>query len=273
MNIANIGCGYVGLELAKQLIQKKHFVTATTKSVKSLKNISSIVQKSYILEGTDFDAIFQILNENDTIILTLSTNNAKDSEKTFLQTAQTIKSAALKLDKPKTLIFTSKSSIYGDHAGRWVDESADLSSKDEESKVLIDTENTLLSLKDLNWKVCILRLPHVYGPGRTIIDIFKSYYKNVIPGHGEYYTNMVHQIDVVNAIIYVLEHEIVGIFNVADDDHPTRKEFADLICQKLNLMKPTFDPTLADFADNNKRISNYRIKEKGFILTYPHRTF
>jgi len=176
-----------------------------------------------------------------------------------------------RLNKPKTIIYTSKSSVYGDQQGKWVDESAALNAKDGESKILIDTENTIFSLNELDWQVCILRLAQIYGHGRTIYELFKNIYKEVIPGHGDYYTNMVHQLDVVGAISYVLDHSLEGIFNVVDDDHPTREEFAKMFCTKLNLKEPKFDPKLADFPDNNKRVSNYRIKEIGYNFKYPKR--
>nr|NGX29624.1 hypothetical protein [Candidatus Anoxychlamydiales bacterium] len=48
-------------------------------------------------------------------------------------------------------------------------------------------------------------------------------------------------------------------------------EFAKKICAKLNLDIPKYDPTLADFPDNNKRVANYRIKEKGYIFKHPNR--
>ena len=273
MRVAIIGCGYLGQEVAKKLVEKKYFVTATTKNVINLKTIASIAQKSFLMKGDDLPAMKILLQENDAIILSIAVNGSNDMENTFLKTARTIQQAALETKESKTLIYTSKSSIYGDHAGQWVDESASLNAKGDEAKILKDTENVILNLKDLNWKVTVLRLAQIYGPNRTIIDIFKSYYKDIIPGHSEYYTNMVHVQDAANAIIYVLEHSIEGVYNVADDAHPTRKEFANILCRKTNLKIPSFDPKLADFPDYNKRVANYRIKEKGFEFTYPERVF
>ncbi len=271
MNIAIIGCGYIGFELAKDLVNKKYFVTATTKHSKTLDAVKPIVQKSIILEGSDINEILLILKENDIIILTVGIDKLKDFENTYLKTAQNIKKAALELDTPKMIIYTSKSVIYGDHQGRWVDEDASINAKDDESKILVDTENTLLSLKELNWKVCILRLAHIYGPNRDLTNIMKNLHDHYLPGNGSFYTNMVHQKDVVGAINYVIEHQLQGIFNVVDDDHPTRQELSDFLCQKLNINKVEWDPKKADFPDANKRVSNYRIKEAGFSLSIPYK--
>jgi len=272
MKIAIIGCGYLGYELAKELYNKGHFVTCTTSSPDSIKKLMPVTNKSLVMMGNEEKEISLILKNNDVIIVTVSTNH-DNFEETFLQTAITIKKCASELNEPKTIIFTSKSSLYGDHEGMWVDESTDLKAMDEKSKILIETENVLFSLKELKWKVCILRLAQIYGPEREILDLFKSTYKKIIPGHGEYYTNMIHQQDVVGIIIFVLEHNIEGIFNGVDEDHPTRQEFANTLCSKLKITAPKYDPNIADFPDYNKRISNYRIKEIGYIFKYPKRNF
>ena len=212
-----------------------------------------------------------IIDENDVIIITVDAKNRDEFANTFLETARTIKECAVEMANPKRIIYTSKSYIYGNHDGMWVDESTPLRAKDDESKILIDAEKTLFSLIDLGWSITILRLSQIYGSNREIIDRFKANYKDVIAGHSDYYTNMVHRDDVVGIIDYVIEHDIKGIYNAADDDHMTRLELAKKICSKLNLAVPKYDPNIADFPDNNKRVSNYRIKEKGYQFKYPNR--
>lgn len=271
MKITILGCGYIGYALSQELSKKNHFLTCTTTNPKSINKLSATTQKSLIMRGSDKNEMSLIIKDNDIIIVTVEAKTPDEFENTYLQTAHTIKECALEMETPKTLIFTSKTYVYGNHNGMWVDESATLRAKDHFAKILIDTENTLLSLNDLGWKVAILRLSQVYGPNQEITDLFKSGYKNVIPGYGNYYTNMVHQLDVVGIISYLINHDIQGIYNVADDEHPTREELAKTICTKLNLSLPKYDPTLADFPDNNKRVANYRIKEKGYQFKYPKR--
>ncbi|MFA6118827.1 MAG: NAD(P)H-binding protein [Parachlamydiales bacterium] len=267
MKIAIFGCSYISSELAKDLTSKDHFVTCISRNPDSIKNFSASAQKLVVMKGEDENEMSCILEENDIIIVSFEEGNDLDN----LKTAQMLKRCAINMNSAKRLIYTSRTTIYGDHQGMWVDESCSLNAKDEESKILIEKENTLYSLTDYGWKVTILRLSKIYGPERTIVDLFKMIYKNVMSGHGEYFTNMVHLQDVIGVINYVIEHEILGIYNVVDDDHPTRQEFANQVCTKINYLRPKFDPNIADLPDNNKRISNYRIKEKGYIFKHPHR--
>jgi nucleoside-diphosphate-sugar epimerase len=271
MKIAIFGCDYIGFALAENFVKHNHVVTAITKTAKTLNHVKPIVKKSTIFDGNDINGIAAIIKENDIIILTVTADRLQDYENTYLQMAQCIKKAALNLSIPKTIIFTSKSLIYGDHQGMWVDEDASLNAKDEEAKILIDTENTILSLRDLQWKTCILRLAQIYGPGRELQKIITGVQDNQLAGNGSFYTNMVLINDVINAVNYVIDHNLHGIFNISDDDHPTRLELTDYLCKKSNLPPVKWDAKKADMTDVNKRVSNYRIKEAGFLPSAPYK--
>jgi nucleoside-diphosphate-sugar epimerase len=92
-----------------------------------------------------------------------------------------------------------------------------------------------------------------------------------LPGTGEAYTNMVHKDDCVRAINYVHKHHLTGVYNLADDDHPTRKELYDLVAEKTKLPKVQWDASLSNLHRGNKRISNHKIKSAGYSFEHPHR--
>lgn len=274
MKIAIIGCGYIGTELIKFMMKKGREVTAITRTPGKLPMANTISKKCLLLINNDKEELSNIIDENDVIILTISASKSKDYEKAYIETANAIKSVASTKSTPKTLIYTSRSSIYGDHNGKWVDESDNLKALDNESKSLIESENIFLSIKELNWTVCILRLAHIYGPNKTLSQIIFDHNNQKLAGFGHFYTNMIHQKDVINAINFAISHNLEGIFNVVDDDHLTRQEFTDTLCKSLNIPKVKWDPEKPiDFPDANKRVSNYRLKEKGFSLLFPTREY
>jgi NAD dependent epimerase/dehydratase family enzyme len=82
---------------------------------------------------------------------------------------------------------------------------------------------------------------------------------------------MVHRADVTAAIDYALRHRLDGIYNLADDDHPTRQELYNHIAEKLGLPAIQWDQNSDAYRGGNKRISNHKIKAKGFTFLYPHR--
>ena len=94
-----------------------------------------------------------------------------------------------------------------------------------------------------------------------------------MPGSGSLPTNMVHVEDVCGTILFALEHQLKGIYDVSDDDHPTRAEYYCALCDKLSLEMPTFDPSLQRTHGGNRIISNAKIKKAGYTFIHPHRLY
>jgi nucleoside-diphosphate-sugar epimerase len=271
MNIAIIGCGYIGSAAASLWHRKGHHITATTRKLENLKKLNKIAQKSQILKGTDEREFIPLILNNETILVTTAADSPDSYKDTYLGIAEIFRHLALEMDLPRHLIYTSSSSVYGDHNGLWVDETTPLLGHDELAKILIKAEETYLSLQELGWQVSILRLAQIYGPGRELSKKVKELEGHTLPGIGDHYTNMIHQTDCASAIDYALRHHLEGVFNLVDDEHPTRKELYDTISHKFHLPKVIWAPTQAGFPTGNKRVSNHKIKAEGFTFHYPHR--
>ena len=269
-DIAVIGCGYVGGEVAKIWQSRGLHVTGTTRTPARLEEISRVAQKGVLIKGNDEMEFASLISANDTLLITIGADSPEEYDIAYRQTAQLFRHLALEMDLPRRLIYTSSTSIYGDHYGRWVDEESDLLAQTEQSKILIETEQLYSSLTEFGWQVCILRLAEIYGPGRELSLRLKQQH-HPLPGNGNQYTNMVHKVDCANGIDYALRHHLEGIFNLADDDHPTRKELYDQVAAKCHLPPPIWDPKLSGLHTGNKRISNHKIKGEGFTFRFPHR--
>jgi len=271
MNITIIGCGYIGKELAKLWSHKGHVVTCTTRSPKNLPVLDKFCQKSIVIKASDENEMELLIEQNDLIVVTVASSSLEDYKNTYLKAASSIRHAALKFHTPKILFYTNSSSVYGEHKGRFVDENSSLLSTSEQGKILIETEKTFLSLQELGWKICIFRLSEIYGPGRDFETRMKKLQGHVIPGTGLTYTNMIHREDIVGALNYALNHKLEGIYNLADDDHPLRKEFYNYLCDQLKLDHVTWDANLKRIHPGNKRISNHKMKAAGYKFQFPNR--
>lgn len=271
MNIVIIGCGYIGSEVALTWKKKGHTVTATTRSPERLDLLSKVSQKSIILKGNDEDELVPLIADNDVILVTVAADSPEHYESAYLNTAQIFRHLALEMDLPRHLIYTSSTSVYGDHHGQWVDETSELHAKSEQAKILIEAEKNYLSLAELGWRVCLLRFSEIYGPGRELSRRVKQFEGHVLPGSGGHYTNMVHKADCAAAIDYSLRHHLEGIYNLSDDEHPTRKELYDAVSKKFKLPQVKWDPEHTSLHTGNKRVSNHKIKAEGFAFHHPHR--
>jgi nucleoside-diphosphate-sugar epimerase len=271
MNIVIIGCGYIGSETALIWKKKGHIVTSTTRNPDRLQQLSKVSQKSIILKGNDEDELIPLITDNEVILVAIAADSPEHYESAYLNTAQIFRHLALEMDLPRHLIYTSSTSVYGDHHGQWVDETSELLAKSDQAKILIEAEKTYLSLAEIGWRVSILRLAEIYGPGRELSFRVKQLEGHTLPGSGGHYTNMVHKSDCAAAIDYALRHHLEGTYNLADDEHPTRKELYDAISQKFKIPKVKWDPEHTSLHTGNKRVSNHKIKAEGFAFLHPHR--
>jgi len=273
MRIAIIGGGgYIGTALCLHWKKKGHFITATTKNPIKLKKLSTIIQKTRLMDGGNLAEVKELLKENDLIVVALSANY-HHYEKTFLPVAHTIKQAVSETPTTKHLLYISNGIVYGDHKGLWVDETSSLIPQTEEAKILIETENIIHSLAESGWKITQFRLGQIYGPGRSLQQKLKALQTHIISGRENYFSNMIHQADVVGALDYAMYHMLTGTYNVADDDHPTKKEMFDKLSALLHLPKIRWSSQFDTIDNGNMRMSNHKIKSHGYSFIHPHRIY
>jgi len=270
-NIAVIGCGYIGSEIAHIWKNRGLHVTGTTRHSSKLDELAKVCQKGVLVKGNAEEEFAALIAANDTLLISVGADTPEDYDSAYRQIAQLFRHLALETDLPRRLIYTSSGSVYGDHHGRFVDEESDLLAQSEHAKILIETERLYHSLSELGWHVCILRLAEIYGPGRELSKRVKHHQNHPLPGTGEQFTNMIHKADVAVAIDYALRHHLEGVYNLADDDHPTRHALYSQVAAQHHLKPVQWDPHLTSMHSGNKRISNHKIKSEGFVFRFPHR--
>lgn len=269
--IAIIGCGYIGLTLAKKLYKRGYIISATTRDQKNLKKLEPLTKKSYLRKSCSMEDIEELINDNDRIILTITSDAKSDYESVFLKTATNILSAAKKLNKKRSLIYTSRCEIYGEQNGMWVDESSKLNPLSDSAKILVETEKVLLSLENLGWNITVLRLAEVYGPGFEISKKIKKLSDYFLSAGRANFTNMIHLDDIISAILYVLDHNLKGTYNLSDDDHMTQKTLVKMVAEKKSMHDVNWNLFIKKKIRGNFRVSNLKIKEAGYSLIHPKR--
>lgn len=273
MNIGIIGCGYAGKAIAALWRERGAFVTATTRSEYNLPLIKPYCDQTLIFSPDSPSSLSQLLEENSVIYICVAPKGNQSYEQTYLHTAQTIRKILATTQNHGTIVYLSSTSVYAESEGRWVDEGSLLDEKDPHAHILIETENTFLHCKNEDWKVVVLRLGEIYGPGRDLQQ--KAQYYLAHPGafFGENYTNMVHIDDIAHAAHYVINSSLTGIFNLADDEHPIRKELFAKICSTYNIPSITWGNVKNPIHGKNKRVSNDKITRTGYQLVHPQREF
>ncbi len=275
MNILLIGSGYVGMALLESWERAEDWFFATTTKEAKVQEIQKQpnVKSAYlikIIETTDLKFAF---DECDAVIITISPKNDSNYKETYLASAIAISKALRDRAAPLFLLYTSSTSVYGDHGGALVDETSDRIPLSKNSKILSEVEDIFLSCSSSNIKVCILRLGGIYGPMRTLDKrAIKMSNKNLI-GFGTEVTNHIHLEDITHAIQFCINNRLNGIYNLVGDDHPSRQMLYEQISSELKIPPPVWEGNLDSVGRNNAIVSNEKIKACGYIFKYPHLSF
>lgn len=264
MKITIIGCGYVGGAIARLWERSGHGVTVTTTTPEKVPELERLAQVA-VLTGDNFEALREVVEDRDVVLLCVAPSKRIPGiyRATYLDTAKTLVKA-LKNSSVQQLIYTGSYSVLGDKDGEWTDEETPLTPANESGEILQETEQVLLSAQNGAVRVCILRLGGIYGPGREVVNIFRPLAGTNRPGNGEDYTNWVHLDDIVQAIEFVRQKQLRGIYNLVKDVPLQSRELLERLSEIYGLAPVTWDESASSVRPYNARLSNQKIKAAGF---------
>jgi nucleoside-diphosphate-sugar epimerase len=167
------------------------------------------------------------------------------------------------------LVYLSSTSVYGDCAGRTVNEDAPLAPDTEMGRRRLLAEQAFdAATARYGIRSVILRLPGIYGPGRTprnrLLDGSYRFPKGVR------WSNRIFVDDVATAVGHALRQPLEGAFNTADGAPFVASDFVDWAAGELGLARPEavdFDALserAKPFWRANRRVSNDRLVASGW---------
>ncbi|WP_414530719.1 SDR family oxidoreductase [Nodularia chucula] len=274
MNIAIIGCGYVGCAVAELWQQKMTLmITATTTTPERVPTLQKVAQKVFVTTGNDREGLKSVLENQDIVLLSVGAKGINLYEEAYLKTAQTLVEILPDIPSIKQLIYTGSYSVYGDRQGDWVDEETVISPSNEQGKILQATENVLLAASSEKLRVCILRLGGIYGPNRELMKIFSRVPGTTRPGNGEDIANWIHLDDIVGGIEFARRQHLQGIYNLVDDAYLSTGLLLDTLMAKYDLPPVKWDSKAKSNRPYNAKVSNQKIKQAGYKLIHPQIIF
>jgi nucleoside-diphosphate-sugar epimerase len=159
----------------------------------------------------------------------------------------------------KWLGYLSSTGVYGDTVGAWVDESAPTGTG--RRTVRADADAAWLALG-----ARVLRLPGIYGPGRSALERVREDKAHRIDLPGQVFSR-VHVDDIVSAALRALKAP-GGAYNVADDLPASQNAVIEEACRLLGRELPpirsledaALSPMARAFYAENRRIANGKAK-------------
>lgn len=258
-----IGCGYLGLPLAKAWIEKGFSVCGTTRTP----------AKMDLLKREGIEPIFLDLLKPpfrfppaDWVYFLVS--GSRDGT---LPYAMINALAALLENPPSRFIYTSSTAVYGDCGSGWVDESSVRRAKDPAGLCLIETEDALFTaIEENQFPGAVVRLSGIYGPdripGRDRVEKLEP-----LRGRPEGYLNLIHLDDLIPLLVAAAPLVKLGDCYLFSDDHPVRRrDYYSYLATRLGMSDfvPLWNRSGEPVPD--RRCRNQKMKDHFQIgLKYP----
>jgi len=276
--VAILGCGYVGIELGRQL-RSDHDVVGVRRSAAGLDAIEAAGFEAVEADVTDDDSLSAVPDVDWLVFAASSGGRGADAAREVyvdgLETA--IDHFWSRSDAPDRLVYTSSTGVYGDHDGDWVDEETPLSPQTEKTQVLAEAERVARERPaEHGGHGTVARFAGLYGPDRYRLE---RYLEGPVTAG---YLNMVHRDGAAGAVRFLLEEDGPEEVVLVVDDEPVEKwAFADWLAEQCQVPFPPKqttaerldDPELSATAkrriQTSKRCSNDRLRNLGYELAYP----
>lgn len=261
MNISILGCGWLGLPLAKRLISEGHIIKGSTTSRDKLRLLTSEGISPYTIklfeEGVQGD-ITAFLKVAEVLIIDIPPGLRKDSEVNFVGKIGRLESY-IKKSGVKKVLFISSTSVFEDSEDMPVYTEEDpANGTGENAKQLIAAEDLLKASEA--FEASILRFGGLIGPGRHPVNYLSGKTGLKDPAGP---VNLIHLEDCIGIIEAILEKEAWGeTFHGVSPEHPTRKEYYTRKAKEKGLAALEFD---GEKASKGKFIRSVKIEE---ILGY-----
>ncbi len=177
--------------------------------------------------------------------------------------------------------YLSTTGVYGDTKGEWVNENTSPNPQQKRSIRRFSCEKQWL---ETNLPIQILRLPGIYGPGRSAFESLLKGTTKMVDKPGQVFSR-VHVDDIAGAVLFLINLYSKGknpsVVNVADN-LPTNNLEVIALAAKLakkslptkvpfEIAKKTMSPMALSFWQENRKVDNKLLcKTLGYSLIYPN---
>ncbi|KAF2339182.1 SDR family oxidoreductase [Flavobacterium tistrianum] len=257
--ISILGCGWLGLPLAKNLTAKGNSVNGSTTSEDKLSILKDAGINPFLVtveSESVSENITDFLAESEILIIDippkLRTVDPSSEKKAFVEK---IKNLIPFIEKStiKKVLFVSSTSVYGDDNGFITEET--IPNPDTESgKQLLVAENLLQ--ENQNFQTTTLRFGGLIGEDRHPVK-FLAGKENI--ENPDAPVNLIHKNDCIGVIGAIIsQSKWNAVFNAVAPFHPTREEYYTSKAVEMDLALPKFSSQQSNIKKviSSKKIEN-----------------
>ena len=236
MQIAVIGCGWLGLPLALSLQTSGHKVVTTCRSQQKTHELNKLglAAEKFALGDPLTDNRLSHLFASDILVLNIPFGPKNAKTEYFMQHMQALLKHAAN-SKIQNVIFVSTTSVYGGNGGIYTEQSP-TEPQTQSGQINLAVE----ALVREYFTACssIIRLAGLVGKDRHPVHYLAGKTDLLNP---DKVVNLVHQDDVIESIECIIKNKVWGqTLVLSAAEHPTRHDYYKWAAKQLNITTPSF---------------------------------
>ena len=275
-SILIIGCGDIGLRVAKQL-SRSHRVFALTSQQSRFQELREVGATPILGNLDQPESLWRLAGLAQTVIHLAPPQNSGNRD---CRTRNLIRILAQGSNAVRRLIYISTTGVYGDHRGAKVSEITPVNPQSERAKRRVDAERVLRLWGPANGvAVTILRVPGIYAADRLPIERLESKTPALV-AEEDAYSNHIQSDDLARLVCAAVYHgKPQRIINACDGGETKMGDYFDEVADAFGLQRPVrlpgnelqkiVSPMLWSFMRESRRVTNARLPELKTPLRYP----
>lgn len=259
------GCGDVGSILGLNLARAGHDVWGLRRNVSSL---APPIQP-LAADLSDSATLHRLPAALDCVFYTAAAGGSSQARyrAAYVDGVRNLLAALARAkQRPRRIIYTSSTSVFGQTDGVWVDEDSPAEADGFAAQCLRKGEDEV-------WNgpipATVIRFGGIYGPGRTrLIDSLRRGETTCTAGA---YSNRIHRDDCAHALMHIMNlPSPAKLYLGVDNDPALQCDVLHWIAQRLAVSGPiAIDAGSGHRRSGNKRCRNRRLRASGFRFRYP----
>lgn len=260
MNRVIIGCGYLGRRVAVRWLGCGKPVHALTRSAANAQALRDLGIAPLLGDVTDLMSLPEMPTAETVLYAVgLDRRSGKSQHEVYVAGLENV---LQRLPAGGRFVYVSSTSVYGQDAGEWVDETSPCIPAAENGKICLEAEQVLRRYRP---DAIIIRLAGIYGPGRLIARVAQLQTGVVLEGNPDSWLNLIHIEDAADAVVACEERGHPAATYVGSDNQPIhRRDYYSLLARLVGAPDPQFRPQTTGAAGSKmgKRCSNRRLRDE-----------
>lgn len=273
MHVLILGAGFSGSAIAKAFLSLAQSVTGTTRSQDKLDGLRERGIDALVYDGVSISPELASVMKRTTHLVQ-SIAPGREGDPMMRPGAPPLAELMPNLE---WAAYLSTVGVYGDHGGAWVTEETSLEPVSARSVERVAAEKAWLAFgRDRNIPVAVLRLAGIYGPGRNAFcNLDAGTARRLIKPNQVF--NRIRVEDIADAARFLAEKSTGGVFNVTDNEPAPPQDVVAEAARLMGVSPPPeipfeeaeLSPMARSFYGENKRVSNARLRDLGFVFRFP----